>query len=101
MAANHQKREPPQTRYASQCQVDRRWSVDLWQSTAAVSAQNNKWQTVDKFDSGIKKPAFPVPIDDAFFDPFLFVTPSGKSSNSQVAKWVACEQAYAITRWKA
>ena len=62
--------------------------------------QADKWQAVDKFDSGIKRPGLSGPIDDAFFDPFLFVTPSGKSTNSNVAKWAQCEQAYAITRWK-
>ena len=60
----------------------------------------NKWQTVSSFDAGTKRPGLSGPIDDAFFDPFLFVTPSGTSSNAAVSKWVACEQAYAITRWK-
>lgn len=58
------------------------------------------WQAVTKFDSGTKRPGLSGPIDDAFFDPFLFVTPGGKSSNAQVDNWVACEQAYAVLRWK-
>lgn len=69
-------------------------------SSMLLVQKDGRWQAVDKFASGTKRPGLSGPIDDAFFDPFLFVTPSGKSSNEQVAKWVACEQAYAITRWK-
>ncbi len=41
------------------------------------------------------------PIDDAFFDPFVFVTPTGKSSNAALDQWVKCEMQYAIDRWTA
>lgn len=61
---------------------------------------DGQWKAVDKFERGLKRPGLSGPIDDAFFDPFLFVLPSGKSSNAQVANWVECEQAYAITRWR-
>ncbi len=69
-------------------------------SPLLLSRQNNQWQVVRAFDTNLKRPGLSGPIDDAFFDPFLFVTPTGKSSNEKVAQWVACEQAYAITRWK-
>ncbi len=79
-------------------------SVDGQSLTGKGSHQlvrkEGKWQSVEKFPSGFKRPGLSGPIDDAFFDPFLFVTPSGKSSHEQVARWAACEQAYAITRWK-
>ncbi len=68
--------------------------------TLLLTRDKDQWQTVPKFAEGVKRPGLSGPIDDAFFDPFLFVTPTGVSSNAQVAKWVACEQAYAIERWK-
>lgn len=69
-------------------------------ASLSLVRSDGKWKAVDKLDSGVKRPGLSGPIDDAFFDPFLFVTPTGKSSHEQVANWVACEQAYSITRWR-
>jgi dienelactone hydrolase len=41
------------------------------------------------------------PIDDAFMDAFLVVTPSGTSSNPAVQKWVTFELAHFQDRWRA
>lgn len=41
------------------------------------------------------------PIDDAFMAPFLVVTPSGKSKNDRIQKWVEFELEHFRTRWRA
>src|SRR4029079_14001776 len=40
------------------------------------------------------------PIDDAFMDSFVMVTPTGKRLNDKVGAWVASEQERAITMWR-
>ena len=40
------------------------------------------------------------PIDDAFIEPFLFVRPTGKSTNAAVGGWVEVELSHQIQRWK-
>jgi hypothetical protein len=64
-------------------------------------AADGAWQTVNAFPAIRKHPGISGPIDDAFYSPFLIVTPTGKSSNPAVAKWVACEMAHSIDRWTA
>jgi hypothetical protein len=40
------------------------------------------------------------PIDDAFFDSFLMVTPTGTPMNETVGKWTKSEQEHAIKIWR-
>jgi len=40
------------------------------------------------------------PIDDAFMDSFLFVTPSGKSTSDTVNQWVEKEFRHAVDHWR-
>ncbi len=40
------------------------------------------------------------PIDDAFMDSFVMVTPTGKPLNEKVGAWAASEQERAITMWR-
>ena len=40
------------------------------------------------------------PIDDAFMDSFLMVTPTGKPMNEKVSRWAAAEQAHAMDHWR-
>ena len=40
------------------------------------------------------------PIDDAFMDSFVMVTPTGTSANAKTAAWVQGEQAHAIEHWR-
>jgi hypothetical protein len=40
------------------------------------------------------------PIDDAFMGAFVFVRPTGKSSNPQVDAWVKSEMELAVRKWK-
>ena len=40
------------------------------------------------------------PIDDAFMDSFVFVTPSGESQSPAFAKWQQSEFAHAVRHWR-
>jgi len=40
------------------------------------------------------------PIDDAFLDSFVFVTPTGTPGVASAAAWVAAEQKHAIAEWR-
>ena len=40
------------------------------------------------------------PIDDAFLDSFIFVSPTGTPTAPGIAKWVAAEQKHAIKEWR-
>lgn len=66
-----------------------------------VRGGDGRWQTASDFPAIRKHPGVSGPIDDAFFDPFMIVTPTGKSSNPAAAKWVECELNHAIARWTA
>ena len=48
------------------------------------------------------KPGQPVtgPIDQAFCEKFIFVAPSGKSSNPKVQAWVEQEMQHQLRRWR-
>jgi hypothetical protein len=53
------------------------------------------------FTPAIEKiPGLQGPIDDAFYEPFLVVLPSGKSSHEQVEKWVTAEAEHFKDRWR-
>lgn len=40
------------------------------------------------------------PIDDAFFDRFIFVRPTGKAQNALASEWAKVELERAITEWR-
>jgi hypothetical protein len=67
----------------------------------------DKWQMVLNFKPGIRKrsdyPAHDLqgPIDDAFYESFMVVAPSGKSRNPLVQRWVEFEMQHFIERWRA
>jgi dienelactone hydrolase len=48
----------------------------------------------------LKRHELQGPIDDAFMNRFLFVTPSGKPMSEKTGAWVAAEQARAIEMWR-
>ncbi len=61
---------------------------------------NGNWLAGQKPDLGlVKKPGLQGPIDHAFMDSFIFVIPTGRSSNVKLAQWIAAEQADAIAQW--
>ena len=66
--------------------------------------RGDKWQLVDprEYRDVLKKRiGLHGPIDDAFMEPFLVVTPSRKSANAAVQQWVEFEQQHFIDRWRA
>lgn len=47
----------------------------------------------------VKKPGLQGPIDDAFMDSFVMVSPSGKAMNEKVGAWAAGEMKHAVEHW--
>jgi dienelactone hydrolase len=57
--------------------------------------------TIAKPRSGLwKRHDLQGPIDDAFMESFVFVTPTGKAMHEKTGAWVAAEQARAIEMWR-
>lgn len=48
----------------------------------------------------VKRHGLQGPIDDAFMDSFVMVTPTGKPQSDKVGAWVASEQERAIVMWR-
>ena len=63
---------------------------------------NGKWIAAARADDGKlrKRHGLQGPIDDAFMDSFVMVTPTGAPMNAAVGAWCAAEQAHAITQWR-
>jgi pimeloyl-ACP methyl ester carboxylesterase len=76
-------------------QSDRSWS-------AMFVKRDNKWAsaTARAYDKPHKVHGLQGPIDDAFLDSFVFVTPTGTPVAPGVAGWVAAEQKHAIAEWR-
>ncbi len=74
---------------------DRSWQVHFRKT-------GNQWAAVDAaLAAGLhKRHGLQGPIDDAFLDSFVFVTPTGAPLAPGVAQWVASEQQRAVTEWR-
>jgi hypothetical protein len=86
-----------------QCIVDgQSFSIGQEQyPSVAFEKRDGKWQNVERFQKGLfKRPKLQGPIDDAFMDSFIVVTPSGKSSRPQVQRWVDFELRHFLDRWR-
>ncbi len=66
---------------------------------------NDTWRHdphfVSTYSDRTKHPGRSGPIDDAFLDPFLVVTPTGKSRNAAFQAWVDSELSHFRNRWRA
>ncbi len=63
---------------------------------------SERWQATESaLPILVKKPQLQGPIDDAFLEPFVVVTPSGKSKSPLVERWVQFELQHLRDRWKA
>ena len=64
--------------------------------------RGNRWTAVEdaRRRKLHKRHGLQGPIDDAFLDSFVFVTPTGTPLAPGVAGWVAAEQKHAITEWR-
>ncbi len=74
---------------------DRSW-------TAHFRKTAGKWAAVDSAElPGLhKRHGLQGPVDDAFFDSFVFVRPTGTPLAAGVAGWVASEMKHAATEWR-
>ena len=74
---------------------DRSWSVHFRKSGA-------QWTVAESAEfAGLhKRHGLQGPIDDAFLDSFLFVTPTGTAISSAVGKWAASEEKRASREWR-
>jgi dienelactone hydrolase len=70
-------------------------------TAATLRRAGDTWRFEAVGDELAKRPRRQGPIDDAFLDPFLVVTPTGEERNSRVAQWVEFELAHFRARWKA
>lgn len=65
---------------------------------------DGKWQYLSAIDTQsdplAKRPGLQGPIDDAFNDSFVFVMPSGKSSDPITQAWYEKESAHAMQQWR-
>ncbi len=75
---------------------DRSWKV-RYEKTA-----KGKWQLANgKPDSSLKKRHnLQGPIDDAFMDSFVMVTPTGEAMNPKTGDWVKKEMDHAVIHWR-
>jgi predicted esterase len=65
--------------------------------------KTDRWRIVEPTSrgaSGRKIPGLQGPIDDVLYEPFLVVTPSGKSAHPAVQRWVQFELAHFRERWR-
>lgn len=75
-------------------ELDGSWSMTLQKG-------GGKWAAVKGEAKGLaKRHGLQGPIDDAFYDSFLFVAPSGTSANPRLAAWAEAEQKHAIEHWR-
>ncbi len=83
---------------AQPVQSDRSWMTSIEKSA-------NRWSIVHRPSSNVdaslhKTPGLQGPIDDAFMDSFLMVSPTGSPMNEMVGGWVKSEEAHAIDHWR-
>lgn len=74
--------------------ADGSWAVTL-------QKKGSKWAVAKGEVKGLaKRHGLQGPIDDAFYESFLFVTPTGTSANPKLAAWAEAEQKHAIEHWR-
>lgn len=74
---------------------DRSW-------TAHFRKDGKKWSSVVSPHAPAleKSPGLQGPIDDAFMDSFIMVTPSGSPLNGAVGSWASSESSHATIHWR-
>ena len=82
-----------QTLQGPTARSDRSWSWEL-------ERREDSWQVAGADESLRKRPGLQGPIDDAFMDSFLFVLPSGKSSDPVLQNWLDAESIHAMLHWR-
>jgi len=74
-------------------QSDRSWS-------ASFRKEGVSWVEGGPVTRLAKRHGLQGPIDDAFMDSFLFVSPSGKAASPKVDEWSKAEMAHAQEHWR-
>ncbi len=74
---------------------DRSWLVHFRKT-------NGRWTTAESAEpAGLhKRHGLQGPIDDAFLDSFVFVSPTGTPRSGVIGKWAAAAEQRAITDWR-
>jgi poly(3-hydroxybutyrate) depolymerase len=98
---------------ADAVETDRSWTTHLrkengqWVMVPVEVKVNSesapaKWREVLKGGAGklIKRHGLQGPIDDAFMDGFLIVSPTGSAMNDKTGAWFKSEQQHAIDHWR-
>jgi hypothetical protein len=69
---------------------------------ARLQQADGKWRLAEAADdAGLRKRhGLQGPVDDAFLDSFLFVSPTGSPLSAAVGKWVDSEEKRAIDQWR-
>jgi acetyl esterase/lipase len=64
--------------------------------------EGDRWAVVPSADDGIlrKRHGLQGPIDDAFFNSFVMVAPTGKPLNEKVGVWAQAEMNHAVDHWR-
>ena len=62
--------------------------------------KKGKWELARESALLSKRHNLQGPIDDAFMDSFIFVSPTGKSKNPIFSKWAKSEEERAIVHWR-
>ena len=68
-----------------------------------LSKVGSKWmlsEQTSQVSRLVKRHGLQGPIDDAFWDAFMFVTPTGPALNPAVEKWVGSELPRAVREWQ-
>ncbi|MDB6130687.1 MAG: hypothetical protein JWM04_1794 [Verrucomicrobiales bacterium] len=70
-------------------------------STISLRLNNQKWEAVDTHPKTLaKKHGLQGPIDDAFYEPFMFVHATGMEPDKAIAEWTSREEKRAIEQWR-
>ena len=78
---------------AARPESDRSWRL--------TCVRNGQQWTSGRLPEGLRKRSqLQGPVDDAFMDSFLFVTPTGKPAHPLFARWSAAELERAIEQWR-
>jgi hypothetical protein len=80
---------------AARVETDRSW-------TAHFRKEGGKWAVwvSPEAENLTKRHGLQGPIDDAFWDRFVMVRPTGKPMNEKVGKWTNAEMKHAVEHWR-
>jgi hypothetical protein len=69
--------------------------------TVSLTKKADGWVLGHGADDGLRKRhGLQGPVDDAFMDSFVFVTPTGPAMNETVGKWAKAEGDHAVEHWR-